>query len=222
MPGAEISHQLIYIFDTLCGWCYGATPIIARAKAVFGSEISISLMHGGLFTGENAHPMPEIRPIALEHDRRIHDLTGQPFSKEYHDNIVMNDDVVHDSTPTAIAHHAFKQLQAENLLEFLQAAQQARFVEGQDLTGWLAYVPIVKQFGISPVQFFNRFYDSSTWVAVREEFDHCRMLLDAVGAEGFPTLLLKKGENLVQVPHGHLLGRPDDIVTLLRKMMEVD
>ena len=155
-------------------------------KKAFGDELTITLIHGGLFTGSNAHPMPEIRPIALEHDQRIHQLTGQPFSPAYQKKIVMNDDVIHDSYPTAMAHHIVKSLAPKYMLDFLQAAQHARFVEGVDLTNWSVYVPIVKPFGISPLQLFNGFYhDQQIRQAVEEEFKYARTLMDAINAQDF-------------------------------------
>ncbi|HME52929.1 MAG TPA: hypothetical protein VKM55_11975 [Candidatus Lokiarchaeia archaeon] len=212
--------ELVYIFDTLCGWCYGATPALSRARDAFGDALGITLLHGGLFTGNNAHSMPDMRPIALEHDKRIHELTGQPFSDAYIKNIVMNDDVVHDSTPTALAHHVVKQLAPEWLLDFLRAAQHARFVEGQDLTSWSAYVPIVKPFGISVKQFFDGFYnDDRIRTAMHEEFRLARDLMEQVVAEGFPAIVLKHDGAATLIPHGQFLVSPGKIVSRVKDIL---
>jgi putative protein-disulfide isomerase len=212
--------ELLYIFDTLCGWCYGATPAISRAKDAFGDALGITLLHGGLFTGNNAHAMPEMRPIALEHDKRIHELTGRPFSKAYLQNIVMNDDVVHDSTPTALAHHVVKRLVPAKLLDFLHAAQRARFVDGQDLTDWSVYVPIVKSFGIAAKQFFDGFYnDDMTRTAMELEFHLAREMMAEVGAEGFPAIIMKQDDQLTLVPHGPLFKAPEKIISRMKEIV---
>jgi len=218
---AVAKPELCYIFDTLCGWCYGATPIVKHAKDAFGDAMVITLMHGGLFTGDNAHAMPDMRSIALEHDKRIHELTGQPFSDLYTKNLVMNDDMVHDSTPTAIAHHVIKRYAPAKLLDFLQAAQHARFVEGKDLTNWSTYVPLVKPFSITPKQFFDGFYnDDSIKAAVYEEFQKTHRLLSAVGGEGFPAFILRIKNKLILLPHGHFLKTPGDIVPRIREILD--
>jgi putative protein-disulfide isomerase len=212
--------ELCYIFDTLCGWCYGATPALFAAREAFGDALAITLLHGGLFTGENSRPMADMRPIALEHDKRIHELTGQPFSNAYLQNIVMNDDVVHDSTPTAIAHQVVKralQKAPARLLDFLHATQHARFVEGKDLTIWSTYIPIVKPFALSPKQFFDGFYDVKTRAAVDAEFKLARGLMEETGAEGFPSFVLKaKGESFL-IPHARLLKAPEGIVSRIKE-----
>lgn len=215
--------ELIYIFDTLCGWCYGAAPAVSRARDSFGDAIDITLLHGGLFTGENAHSMPEMRYIALEHDKRIHQLTGRPFSDMYLHNIVMNDDMVHDSTPTALAHHVVKHLAPTSLLDFLHAAQKARFVDGQDLTNWSTYIPLVKPLGITPKQFFDAFYnDTGIRIAMEEEFRLAREMMAEAGSEGFPTIVLKHTDILTLIPHAPLLRTPEKIVPRIKDLLAKD
>ncbi len=215
-----VQPELCYVFDTLCGWCYGAAPAVSWARKSFGDALTITLLHGGLFTGENSRPMAEMRPIALEHDKRIHELTGRPFSDAYLEKIVMNDDVVHDSTPTAIAHQVVKralQNTPTRLLDFLHATQYARFVEGQDLTNWSTYVPLVKPLAISSKQFFDGFYDVRTRVSVDAEFQQARDLMEEVGAEGFPSFILKAGGGSFLIPHARLLKAPESIVSRIRE-----
>jgi putative protein-disulfide isomerase len=215
--------ELLYIFDTLCGWCYGAAPAISYARESFGDAVDITLLHGGLFTGENAHSMPEMRNIALEHDKRIYQLTGRPFSDAYLHNIVMNDDVVHDSTPTAIAHHVVKLLAPTSLLDFLHAAQKARFVDGQDLTNWSTYSPIVRPLGITPKQFFDGFYnDNGIRIAMEEEFRWAREMMAEAGSEGFPGIILKHADIVTLIPHAPLLRAPEKIIPRINDLLAKD
>jgi protein-disulfide isomerase-like protein with CxxC motif len=133
----------------------------------------------------------------------------------------MNDDVVHDSIPTAIAHQIVKLYAPDRMLEFLQAAQYARFVEGIDLTNWAAYVSIVKPFGITPKQFFDGFYnDSNIREATQTEFNYAHELMETVRAQGFPTILLINNGIPIQIPHGHLLKVPTDIVPKIQELLE--
>ncbi|MFT8171056.1 DsbA family protein, partial [Salmonella enterica subsp. enterica serovar Enteritidis] len=47
MSGATLH----YIFDPLCGWCYGAAPLLKAAQNIAG--LTISLHAGGMMTGPN-------------------------------------------------------------------------------------------------------------------------------------------------------------------------
>ena len=49
--GLPMGSRLHYLFDPLCGWCYGVAPLIAAAAGVPGLEIE--LHGGGMLTGSN-------------------------------------------------------------------------------------------------------------------------------------------------------------------------
>jgi hypothetical protein len=42
-----MDKTLYYLFDPLCGWCYGATPAVAGLLAIPG--VSVELLPTGLF-----------------------------------------------------------------------------------------------------------------------------------------------------------------------------
>lgn len=42
------------LYDPLCGWCYGASPLLAAAREVTGS--THSLHGGGMMTDANRQP----------------------------------------------------------------------------------------------------------------------------------------------------------------------
>ena len=44
--------ELLYIFDPLCGWCYGMTPVIQRVRTDMAGQIQVSVLSGGMVTGE--------------------------------------------------------------------------------------------------------------------------------------------------------------------------
>jgi protein-disulfide isomerase-like protein with CxxC motif len=61
---------LHYIFDPLCGWCYGAAPLVQAARALAG--IDVAFHAGGILTGSNRRQItPQWRNYVLPHDRRI-------------------------------------------------------------------------------------------------------------------------------------------------------
>ncbi len=55
MPEAIRSFGTVaYLFDPLCGWCYGASPMLGHLRV---AGISIELIPTGLFSGAGARPM---------------------------------------------------------------------------------------------------------------------------------------------------------------------
>src|SRR5690242_9054966 len=49
---AKLDMGITYLFDPLCGWCYGACPVLDRL-ALLG-DATLELMPTGLFAGEGA------------------------------------------------------------------------------------------------------------------------------------------------------------------------
>ncbi len=74
MTAAATLH---YIYDPLCGWCYGAKPLVQAASQV----LPVSLHGGGMMAGNNRQFVsPNLRDYVMPHDRRIAEYTGQPFA----------------------------------------------------------------------------------------------------------------------------------------------
>ena len=52
---SPMGKTLHYLFDPLCGWCYGATPVASGLLQVPG--VRLDLLPTGLFSNEGARPM---------------------------------------------------------------------------------------------------------------------------------------------------------------------
>ena len=74
-----MSKTLIYLFDPLCGWCYGASP--ALASIVESTGVGLELLPTGLFAGHGARPMDmSLASHAWTNDQHIEAITSQIFS----------------------------------------------------------------------------------------------------------------------------------------------
>ena len=91
---------LHYIYDPLCGWCYGAAPLVRVAQ-----EMATVRAHGGgMMTGNNRQPVsPQLRAYVMQNDNRIAKLTGQPFGEDYFEGLLQDEVAVFDSEPPIAA-----------------------------------------------------------------------------------------------------------------------
>ena len=72
--------RVTYLFDPLCGWCYGAGPALERLGQL--GDVTLELMPTGLFAGEGARMMDaQFAAYAWQNDERIARLTGSPSAK---------------------------------------------------------------------------------------------------------------------------------------------
>jgi len=75
-----------YLFDPLCGWCYGASPVIQRLGQQ--ANIQMELAPTGLFAGGGRTMDAAFADFAWSNDQRIAKLTGQRFTEAYRQNVL--------------------------------------------------------------------------------------------------------------------------------------
>lgn len=112
---------LHYLFDPLCGWCYGAAPLVQAAR-----QVARVVPHGiGLMSGARRQAVtPRLRAFVMPHDARIAQLSGQPFGRAYADGLLRDADAVFDSAPPTAAILAAEALAGRGL-EMLARLQVA-------------------------------------------------------------------------------------------------
>ena len=61
------SKHIMYLFDPLCGWCYGASPVIKQLAENPGLKIHLAAT--GLFSGAGSRPIdPNFADYAWSND----------------------------------------------------------------------------------------------------------------------------------------------------------
>ncbi len=197
---------LHYIYDPLCGWCYGAAPLVRAAREV--PHLEIVLHGGGMLADANRQPANEaLRQFVMEHARRITALSGQVFGDAYLSGLLADARVVLDSTPPTAAVLAVESLGGRPLaVEFLDRLQQAHFVDGRDLGQRAVLIALAAQAGLDAARFEDALDRASDTVA--EHIGASRALLARVRGQGFPTFVLEHDGRGERLDHGPHLGDP--------------
>lgn len=122
------STDYTIVYDTLCGWSYGAAEVMT---AIVDSGASVRLLHRHLFQGDNAPVLADsyVGPMT-EADQRIEQLTGAEFSADYATNVRGSATEVLDSGLTADAAALLHEQGASTELAFSRHLQRRRFVDG--------------------------------------------------------------------------------------------
>ncbi|WLG85198.1 DsbA family protein [Pseudomonas cucumis] len=189
-----------YIYDPLCGWCYGAKPLVQAAKAV----LPVIAHGGGMMTGANRQTVsPQLRNYVMPHDRRIAEYTGQPFGEAYFEGLLRDETAVFDSAPPIAAVLAAEQI-AERGLELLGRLQTAHYVEGRRIADNTVLLELATQIGLEPEAFQQAFNEADTDRHIKDS----RALLAKVGGQGFPTFVLEHDGQFTLVDIGPWLGKP--------------
>lgn len=191
---------LHYIYDPLCGWCYGAKPLVQAAQAV----LPVIAHGGGMMTGANRQTVsPQLRNYVMPHDRRIAEYTGQPFGEAYFEGLLRDETAVFDSVPPIAAVLAAEQISGRGL-ELLGRLQTAHYVEGRRIADEAVLLELAIQTGLEPEAFQQAFNEADTDRHIKDS----RALLARVGGQGFPTFALEQDSQFTLVDIGPWLGKP--------------
>lgn len=184
---ATTTTTVTYLFDPLCGWCYAAAPVLARLQATPG--LHVELAPTGLFAGAGARPMDaQFAAYAWSNDQRIRQLTGQPFSQSYRDNVLGAHGALFDSGPATLALTAVAHADPGRELEVLAALQTARYVDGLDTASPQVLADVLDGLGLQSAAAQARAPGDPLRAAVQQRVAAARADMVALGAHGVPQL----------------------------------
>lgn len=203
------SATLHYIFDPLCGWCYAAAPLVDAAREVPG--LKVAFHGGGMMTGANRRPItPQWRDYVIPHDRRIAELTGQPFGEAYFEGLLRDTGAVMDSAPPITAILAAESLRDGGGLDMAHRVQRAHYVDGQRIADAQVLQALAVELGFDADAFATAF-QQHTGDATAQHIAASRDLLQRAGGQGFPTFVLAQADgNAGRIDIGPWLGRADE------------
>jgi putative protein-disulfide isomerase len=197
---------LHYIYDPLCGWCYGSSSLVQAALSVEGLGFA---MHGGGMLAGAARQLVtgRLRELVLEHIRRITALTRQPFSEAYTKGLLGDPTAMLDSEPSTaaiLAAHAV----AGRGPEMLARIQKAHYVDGWRLVERKELVSLATEIGLDSAAFESQF-TRMLGTIVQSHIAESRSLLSRVGGQGFPTFVLELNGSLHTLDNSRWMGNPD-------------
>ncbi|WP_167856529.1 DsbA family protein [Hymenobacter metallicola] len=189
--------ELLYIFDPLCGWCYGMSPVVERIQNEFAGRLTVSVLSGGMVTGENVGPIRHDWDYISGALAQVEKVAGVSFGPAFR-ALGAEGSYIQDSEPPCRALTVFRQLDPYNqTASFAHALQQAYFGEGKNLNDSATYEVLAADFGLNVAEFSRRLALPETAHATRQEF----AAVARIGVQGFPTSILRVGNQ------GYLLAR---------------
>jgi|SRR5450830_691776 len=195
---------LHYIYDPLCGWCYGAAPLAAVAR-----DIMPVIGHaGGMMTGANRKPVSAaLRNYVMPHDHRIAALTGQPFGDAYFNGLLLDQTAIFDSAPPIAAILAAEAIAGRGLA-LLARLQVAHYVEGRRIADDVVLDGLAAELGLD-VAVFVAERERITAQELQSHIAASRGLLAQVGGHGFPSFVLEQDGRMELLDVGQWLGQPE-------------
>jgi putative protein-disulfide isomerase len=198
--------RLLYLFDPLCGWCYGAAPALAALR-----EPDVELLPTGLFSGPGARRIDAAFALhARSHDQRVAEQTGQRFTEAYR-RTSLAIGAGFDSGAANAALTAVHLTAPEREPEALRAIQQARFVEGRDITSPSDLAALLAELGLVDAARRLATDDPELTAATLARTRRGAAWMRRLGAQGVPSLAIPEGDTGRLLPNRLLLAPPADL-----------
>ncbi|WP_214473671.1 DsbA family protein [Mesorhizobium sp. dw_380] len=204
------NSDVTYLFDPLCGWCYGATPMLDRLSAC---GVRIELLPTGLFSGAGARPMDEgFAAHAWANDQRIERLTGQSFTQTYRHNVLNVRGTLLDSRAATLGISAAGLEDPSRPMIALKAIQRARYVDGRDVVTVEGVAAVLADAGMAEAAERLKKPTDTLLTAHRELVGRGRALFRRLHANGVPSIAVIRNNAPRLIGSNALFGSFDNLV----------
>jgi putative protein-disulfide isomerase len=191
--------KIIYVYDALCGWCFGFSPVINAFKKNHAEMLDFEIISGGL-RHEDIGTINEKAPYIKTAYKDVEEYCGVKFGDAFVNHTLAKGDAILNSIPPARALCVFKKRIPEKAFEYASALHNAIYVDGAWSTDIEAFAVKAAQLGYPKDDFLKAINDPQSTKDAFLEFDKAKKL----GATSFPTVLLQKGEKFILIGQGYM------------------
>lgn len=197
--GDQNKPTIFYVYDALCGWCYGFTPVIREFQNRHAEDFNFRVLSGGMVTGERVGPISEVAGYIKEAYHDVENLTGVKFGEEFLQKLRNESREIFTSVPAAMAMALFRIQQPDSEVEFASRMQNAIYYQGLPPADWHTYGTCAADFGLNAAEFTEKLQNEKLLKIVEQEFQ----IVSHWGVKGFPSVILQKGEQAYVVTRGY-------------------
>lgn len=205
--------KVIYLYDALCGWCYGFSTVISELYNNYKSDLDFEVISGGMIIGDRIGPARNMAGYIKKAYKVVEDYTGITFGQAYLD-LLDKGTTIFSSEKPAIALCVFKSYYPDRSVEFASDLQKAINYFGLEPENMEGYKEYAEKYGIPGVEFLEKMQQKDFIEAAYQEFG----LTQKLGVGGFPTVMVQKGEKIYVVARGYVPY--EKIQPVLKDIME--
>lgn len=205
-----MSTTATYLFDPLCGWCYGASPVVQKLGQQ--SAFTLELAPTGLFAGGGRTMDAAFAEFAWSNDLRIAKLTGQRFTEAYRQNVLGRHGSRFDSATATLALAAVALTEPARELETLKALQEARYVQGLDTCDMTMVEQLLRDQGLADAAQRLAAADAELLAANAARIGQAQALMRTFGVQGVPALVVTDAHGRRLLRGNALYGDVDQLL----------
>jgi putative protein-disulfide isomerase len=196
---AQPKDTVIYVFDPMCGWCYGFDPVMEDVAAQYADRFHFQVISGGMITGSRQGIIStDFSQYILNTVPRLEQMTGVKFGEVYLGRL-RNGTCYASSERPSRALAIFREKQPDKAIGFAHAMQRALFLDGMSLEEDATYRILAVQFGLDGDVFLGKLDGPSAAMAAEKDFAWAQSL----GVSGYPAVVGLKDGKAVMLANGY-------------------
>lgn len=205
---------LTYLFDPLCGWRYGASPVVQQLGQ--HPDFTLELAPTGLFAGGGRTMDAAFADFAWSNDTRIAKFTGQRFTQAYRTQVLGRIGSPFDSSTATLALTAVSLTAPTRELPALKLLQEARYVDGQDTTAVPVVAQLLRTANLAAAADRLLALDADLRQANTARQLRAQQLMRSLGASGVPALVRTDASGSRLLPGNALFGSFEQLLDALQ------
>ncbi len=201
MATARPLLELTAYTDPYCTWCWGSEPVLRRIQEVFGDQVSIDFVMGGLVKDidQFRDPANGIGGPGWEHQVAAHwaeasKLHGMPVDADkFPEHVAMQ-----STYPASIAYEAAKLQDPEIAKRYLRRLRESAAAEGRAIHLREVQAELADEVGLDRARFLDDL-DGRARDVFEADLDECA----SRGVRGFPTFLVRTRDGRERLMRGY-------------------
>ncbi len=204
------SARLYYVHDPMCSWCWAFRPVFQQIEARLPSCVSVHRLLGGLAPDSN-EPMPETMQAYLQGTWRTiqQRVPGTRFNFDFW-TVCQPRRSTYPACRAVIAARD-QGRQFEPLM--IEAIQQAYYLRAMNPSDAETLARLAEEIGLQLAPFQAALTSDQTRQRLEQEIEQGR----ALGAEGFPSLLLEQRGGIRRLDYDY--RDPEPVLTQLARLV---
>ena len=182
--------NIIYIYDALCSWCYGFSPVMLAVYENNRHDFDFEVISGGMILEEHAGRLGDVVSYMKGSYQSVEDATGIVFGPGFVHNLEKGN-LLFSSEPPAIALSVFKSVKPERAVEFTHQLQNSIFFDGKDPGDMDVYRYLAVNFGIDPDVFEAKMSEPNFKEAAKYDFALARQLQ----VSSYPAVFIQESDS---------------------------
>ena len=193
--------HLLYVFDALCGWCYGFNPTLkAFAKT---HDASVRVVSGGMIRGERRGELREVAGYIKQAYKVVEQRTDVKFGCAFTEGPLETGDMYMSSEPPAALLAWARERAPERQLDAAHALQSAIYGEGLGPSTPAFATYLAEAVDLDAGEAVAALTDPEYATEAQRDFD----LTEALGVRAFPALFLEQPSGLIALANGFAESR---------------